>query len=341
MDDKKIKILMNDKPDKFYYSNGVEPDLSKMKITRDTKIYFAGKIGKGDWRHKIISNLRCFDYWGIYNEDEKGKLPKLPNFTYAGPFFVSDDHGCGHGCNSHGCGNEETTCFDAVPRTEVVKGCLNQINEADIIFCWLDNLDAYGTLFELGYAYSKNKRIFLAIDEKIKSTCDDFWFIKEASTLNWYSTYNYYNNIEIAWEDFIRPITNEDKTTFYKSLSELKDLEREDYISMLKREPMSKVIRFFKRNQEIVKILKELYNSQCQVKGCQFTFEKENGENYCETHHLQTLENNGDDEIKNMVCVCPNHHKILHYGAEIEKNKLIFDYKKEHYDLLKPIQKSA
>lgn len=116
--------------------------------------------------------------------------------------------------------------------------------------------------------------------------------------------------------------------------------EKEDFEELTKREPMSKVITFFKRNKKIVEELKKLYNGKCQVKGCQFTFKKENGENFCETHHLHSLHNNGEDDIKNMVCICPNHHELLHYGAEDEKEKIVFEYKKEHYWLGKTKEKN-
>ena len=33
-----------------------------------------------------------------------------------------------------------------------------------------------------------------------------------------------------------------------------------------------------------------------------------------EVHHLHRLADGGADEISNTVCVCPNHHRALHYG---------------------------
>ena len=121
-------------------------------------------------------------------------------------------------------------------------------------------------------------------------------------------------------------ISNEEKTAFIKTLT---SQDKEDFEELTKREPMSKVIKFFKRNQKIVKRLKELYNNQCQI--CGFTFKKDNGENYSETHHLVLLKNNGADNIKNLVVVCPNCHKKLHYAT---KEKYDIKYKEEHYKIL-------
>jgi len=119
----------------------------------------------------------------------------------------------------------------------------------------------------------------------------------------------------------------EEKNSFIKTLS---PQEKEDFDDISKREPMSKVITFFKRNKKIVNELKKIYNNQCQI--CGFTFKKDNGENYSESHHLIPLKDNGIDDIKNLIIVCPNCHKKLHYAT---KENYEIKYKKEHYEILK------
>ncbi len=52
---------------------------------------------------------------------------------------------------------------------------------------------------------------------------------------------------------------------------------------------------------------------------------------YAEAHHIKPLgsPHNGPDEKSNIVCVCPNCHVLLDYGAvKLEANKLISN--KEH-----------
>jgi 5-methylcytosine-specific restriction endonuclease McrA len=87
------------------------------------------------------------------------------------------------------------------------------------------------------------------------------------------------------------------------------------------------VVRRIKRNRKLVRHLKRLYKDECQV--CGFTFEKGKGGRYCEAAHLRPislLEANLDVK-DNLVVLCPNHHKMLDYGAmsidfDPEKKKL-------------------
>lgn len=70
------------------------------------------------------------------------------------------------------------------------------------------------------------------------------------------------------------------------------------------------VMRFI-RDSNKVKKLKELYKNKCQI--CGFTFEYKKGQFYSEVHHYNPLEENGNDDIDNMVVVCPNHHSKFDY----------------------------
>jgi len=75
------------------------------------------------------------------------------------------------------------------------------------------------------------------------------------------------------------------------------------------------------RYQGIVNDLKEKYKNRCQIEGCGFTFEKRNGGFYSEGHHLVPLSEAGTQEADNIVILCPNHHKMLHY-ARVEVGDL-------------------
>jgi 5-methylcytosine-specific restriction endonuclease McrA len=75
------------------------------------------------------------------------------------------------------------------------------------------------------------------------------------------------------------------------------------------------VVKRIKRNRRLVRDLKRLYKGCCQV--CGTTIEKAGGGRYCEAAHLRPislLEANLDIR-DNLVILCPNHHKMLDYGA--------------------------
>lgn len=84
------------------------------------KVYLAGKISRDDWR-KSLDGVRPFsisandvvDDVNLKNkhvhefETYFGELPVVSRHPYievTGPFFLSCDHGCYHGDNSHGVG---------------------------------------------------------------------------------------------------------------------------------------------------------------------------------------------------------------------------------------------
>ncbi|MFI9174886.1 DUF559 domain-containing protein [Streptomyces lincolnensis] len=136
-------------------------------------IYLAGKIGPSDWRHDLIG-YQLRGAWEVDDDNPSEPWPVLKRsvlgvFDYVGPYFVSDDHSCGHGPNTHGCGNDGCVpCFtfgNLPKRTQVRELCLAAIDTADIVFAWLDDLTAYGTLVEIGYAKGRGKPIVIAAPE--------------------------------------------------------------------------------------------------------------------------------------------------------------------------------
>ncbi|MER0405891.1 winged helix-turn-helix domain-containing protein [Vibrio vulnificus] len=84
-----------------------------------------------------------------------------------------------------------------------------------------------------------------------------------------------------------------------------------------------------KRYQGIVKKLKAKYQNKCQIKSCQFSFVKSNGEHYSEAHHLKPLSEGGGQHEENVVILCANHHRMLHYAdvviGELERDERIIE----------------
>ena len=170
-------------------------------------IYLAGKIVQNGWRHSLVSGLRDV-FYGSCGEDEDEDVWKLwpvlekaifNKHNYAGPFFISDDHGCYHGPNTHGLSaakysvdkpdeftgestdldinlTSETPAvriYDDVTQAKILAHCRYSIGCSTMVFAWIDDLTAFGTIAELGYAHAQNKKIFIAGNKRF----DDLWFV--------------------------------------------------------------------------------------------------------------------------------------------------------------------
>lgn len=146
------------------------------------------------------------------------------------------------------------------------------------------------------------------------------------------------NEVTFANQSDTKPI---DKTVIH--LAELENIQ-----GNMERETSQ--TEKIKRNKQLVRKLKELYNYQCQLCGNDHSIpliEKEDGTNYVEVHHIIALstarlpnqeENVFDDRLDhylNAIVVCPFHHKVLHYhhggfSRIIEQNnELYFISKRE------------
>jgi len=89
-------------------------------------------------------------------------------------------------------------------------------------------------------------------------------------------------------------------------------------------------------------LVKEHFQDECQICNAQGIFEnysfiKENGRQYSEAHHVIPLSQKGTDTPDNIMCLCANHHRQMHYGDASVK----FDCKNFYITLdgkeLKPI----
>lgn len=152
------------------------------------KIYLAGKINGNEWRREILGDpeswpdeiqdaIRVDGVWPVFRGVIGGR------HDYVGPYFV--DCGCGHGCrcaqgpDNHGVSAEEYVhqeLYDDRHRysyDEVSRLCLEAIDRADVVFAWIDRLDVYGTIAELGYAKARQKPIWIAGPDHLR----DLWFI--------------------------------------------------------------------------------------------------------------------------------------------------------------------
>lgn len=77
----------------------------------------------------------------------------------------------------------------------------------------------------------------------------------------------------------------------------------------------NKYERLFNRNRRLVDMLKELYNGKCQISQKEGFPKDKGGKPYCEVHHLVPLGDGGYDSPENMIVVCPEIHRMLHFAT--------------------------
>lgn len=79
------------------------------------------------------------------------------------------------------------------------------------------------------------------------------------------------------------------------------------------------------RNKQLIKDLRELYGGKCQI--CLWDPLDRYGEHLCHSHHIRWLSRGGDDDIQNLILVCPNHHGAIHRcDAPFDYQDLAFDF---------------
>jgi hypothetical protein len=128
-------------------------------------VYLAGKIGKNDFRHYLIPRLGNHT-WADGQIETKW-------FCYVGPFFVSCDHACNHGPNTHGAIAQNTICEAEFTRQQVISNNMAALESADLVIVYITSLDCYGTVFEIGWAKAKEKRVVICFAPGIDHS--DLW----------------------------------------------------------------------------------------------------------------------------------------------------------------------
>ncbi|MER8646699.1 HNH endonuclease signature motif containing protein [Mesorhizobium sp. M1252] len=56
-------------------------------------------------------------------------------------------------------------------------------------------------------------------------------------------------------------------------------------------------------------------NHRCEIPRCSHElFRNESGLDYVEVHHIKHLAHGGQDTVQNVACLCPAHHREVHFG---------------------------
>lgn len=156
-------------------------------------VYLAGKITNDSWRDELVDGYSSENDGVVYRawelEDEEPlnwqTIPKaLPipdgrRLNLTGPFWLPLDGSGGHGSaddnlGEHCCGYPGQH-GEFLPNPSLLSRIKAAIGESDLIFAWIDRLDCYGTLVELGYAHALNKFIAVARPEFLNGGSDELW----------------------------------------------------------------------------------------------------------------------------------------------------------------------
>lgn len=118
-------------------------------------------------------------------------------YKYVGPYTVSCDHRCAHEPYRSANGKTNSTARGTGSHGSAVDGCiqpstswsmddvhqrsLDGIQQADHVFAWLEDHEAFGSLVEVGYASALGKPILIAHPPHIDPK-DELWFAFQCAT---------------------------------------------------------------------------------------------------------------------------------------------------------------
>lgn len=105
----------------------------------------------------------CCDIYlaGKANDEWRNSLD-LGRHRITGPRIDSKPHDD----NPHG---------SSMPEETIANDCLRDIRGGDVIFAWINSLDCYGTLVEIGYGAGLGKQVYMAIDRNLDIPASVGW----------------------------------------------------------------------------------------------------------------------------------------------------------------------
>ena len=90
-------------------------------------------------------------------------------------------------------------------------------------------------------------------------------------------------------------------------------------------EEQFRFIKIRKLNKAMGDNLKLLYNYRCQI--CGENFSVNHGCNIAESHHIEYFTKSMNNDMNNIIILCPNHHRIIHKtNAVFKREKVSFVY---------------
>ncbi|GEQ73261.1 hypothetical protein CTTA_0266 [Comamonas testosteroni] len=151
-------------------------------------VYMAGRMGESVENKKSGGDLSC---WGIFDVSKSSALGALgtesseaevliappqemvfygthTRFMYSGPWKArGSDYGYMHGV---------TPCSPDRAQNAAYRGALQGISRADVVVAYLEDLEAYDTLVEIGYARAAGKRVIVITSPALhRPPLNDAW----------------------------------------------------------------------------------------------------------------------------------------------------------------------
>ena len=151
-------------------------------------VYMAGRMGEPVDDEKPSGDFSC---WRIFDVSKSTALGDLETesseaevliappremvfhgtrtrFMYSGPWKArGSDHGHTHGV---------TSCSPDIAQNAAYRGALQGISRADVVVAYLEDLKAYDTLVEIGYARAAGKRVIVITSPALhKPPLNDGW----------------------------------------------------------------------------------------------------------------------------------------------------------------------
>jgi len=148
------------------------------------KIYAAGKIsGSSRWRCHLFKPPGLGYAYELPEDTMRGEWPitksaLLELHHYTGPYYVDGTHDDGreYEDDSHGAPFDDHRCRLT---GDIPERCKKAIAASDVLFAWIDSIDCYGTIAEIGYAAGLGKHVWIAGRYRFR----DLWFVYSLASL--------------------------------------------------------------------------------------------------------------------------------------------------------------
>jgi hypothetical protein len=154
---------------RFEHGEDPTPDLYLAAVSKKPcRVYVAGAVIEEQRVADAESNVTVCPLvlpWRheIFGLDEDSSLkaggPATGRFRYGGPTIF-----CNHGTGDH----------------ELASRCMQELEDCDLLFAWIDRTDTVGTLVEIGAAHVLNTPRFVAFAGE--ALADHFYFVRQLSS---------------------------------------------------------------------------------------------------------------------------------------------------------------
>jgi len=159
--------------------------------------YLAGKITGTSWRDEIVpgwSEAQSSAYANGIEDDLwldvcSGATACGISLDYCGPWWMDVDGGHGVASSNvgpHAYGDPNANLSSdyaqrqfAEDRKSVSFNVHRAISSADMVFAWIDSLDCYGTIFEIGLARAHKKVVVIGFDKAFEQQASEMWLAFE------------------------------------------------------------------------------------------------------------------------------------------------------------------